>query len=182
MKPQPPQPVKLFVGLLYHQRDSLAQLCEALAERFSPIDYQSCEYEFALTGYYADEMGQPLHRQFLSFLKLIDPGEIAGIKIATNQLEDEMAGGKNRPVNVDPGYMDFHKVVLASAKYNGQKIYLAQGIYADPALRYAKGKFIAYGHTFPDFKVPLYHDTFLHIRSLYKEQLNTPAAPKGQMM
>lgn len=79
-----------------------------------------------------------------------------------------MAG--KRKINLGPGYMDFDKVVLASAKYNAQKIYLSQGIYADPTLWYEKGVFTACPFAFPDFKTDLYHKIFLHIRSLYKDR------------
>jgi hypothetical protein len=64
--------------------------------------------------------------------------------------------------------MDLNKVVLASAKYNGQKIYLDHGIYADPTLWYEKGSFHPYPYSFPDFKTGEYIETFIQIRALYK--------------
>jgi len=60
---------------------------------------------------------------------------------------------------------------LASAKYNYQKIYLRDGIYADPTLYYRKGRFIAADWTFPDFKSAVYENDFLQIRHIYKTQL-----------
>jgi len=64
--------------------------------------------------------------------------------------------------------MDVCKVILASAKYNGQKIYLTDGIYADPTLHYEKGHFHPYPWSFPDFKTGQYERTFTRIRELYK--------------
>lgn len=76
-------------------------------------------------------------------------------------------------VNLDVGYLDFHKLVLASAKYNGQKIYLDQGIYADPTLYFEGGQFHAFENTFPDFKSNTYHEVFLKIRNTYKAQIKS---------
>jgi hypothetical protein len=91
------------------------------------------------------------------------------IKIKTNEIEDLVAVKGKRKVNLDPGYMDFNKVILASAKYNGQKIYLDLGIYADPTLSFEKGNFNPYPYSFPDFKTGEYNETFLQIRALYKK-------------
>jgi hypothetical protein len=60
---------------------------------------------------------------------------------------------------------------LASAKYNGQKIYLNFGIYADLTLHYEKGNYYPYPWSFPDFKNGGYNQTFLRIREIYKLQL-----------
>lgn len=170
MKPSEPEPVKLFVGILYSDLTRLEQVMALLNERPGKIDYKSPEFEFTVSEYYREEMGWPIFRKFVSFLKLINPKELASIKITTNEIEERLSTEGKRPVNLDPGYMDYNKVVLASAKFNAQKIYLNHGIYADPTLWYEKGKFEPYPFAFPDFKTNLYEKTFLHIRALYKGQ------------
>jgi len=82
----------------------------------------------------------------------------------------EPPGGFYRKVNLDPGYLDYDKFVLASAKYNGQKIYLDCGIWADLTLHYEKGKFDPYPWSFPDFKSRMYDGAFLEMRRLYKDR------------
>lgn len=168
MKPSDPVPVKLFIGILYNNTDLLERALHLITTKFGEIDYRSPAFEFTITDYYKEEIGWPIHRKFISLKKLINPGEIARIKIATNQIEEQMAVAGKRKVNLDPGYMDYNKVILASAKYNSQKIYLDLGIYADPTLWYEKGEFKPYPFAFPDFKTDLYNTTFLHIRALYK--------------
>jgi hypothetical protein len=116
-------------------------------------------------------MGSPIHRIFISHEPLIRPGEIAQIKIETNSMEDELAIDEQRKVNIDPGYMDTCKVILASGKYNGPKVYLDRGVYADLTLYYEKGSFHPYPWSFPDFKTSQYDKTFLRIRELFKSQL-----------
>ena len=61
---------------------------------------------------------------------------------------------------------------LASAKYNGQKIYLGQGIYADLTLTFSGGQFHPLENTFPDFISGAYNEIILKFRNSYKSQLN----------
>jgi hypothetical protein len=168
MRPSVPDAVKLFVGALISDEDLFERTVEMLVREFGPVDHRSEPIPFDVTDYYQDEMGGPIQRVFLSFQELIDPGRLAEIKIATNRIEGELAVDGRRKVNLDCGYMDVCKVVLASAKYNGQKIYLGQGIYADPTLHYEKGHFEPYPWSFPDFKTGRYEKIFLKIRELYK--------------
>ena len=170
MKPAEPEPVKLFVAVLYSDAQLLQQTLDLLVKKFGGIDYKSPEFAFNITDYYRDEMGGPIFRKIISFTELINPKELAPIKIATNEIEDRLAVDGRRRVNLDPGYMDYNKVILASAKYNGQKIYLNLGIYADPTLWYERGEFRAYPYSFPDFKTGAYNAAFLHIRALFKGQ------------
>jgi hypothetical protein len=168
MKPSVPEPVKLFVGVLYSDKALLEKALEMLEDQLGPVDYRSEPMPFTVTDYYQEEMGGLILRIFLSFQRLMDPGRLAQIKIMTNEIEDQLAVDGQRKVNLDCGYMDVCKVVLASAKYNGQKIYLGRGIYADPTLHYEKGHFIPYPWSFPDFKTGQYEKVFLRIRELYK--------------
>ncbi len=173
MDPQKPEPVKLFHGILYSDKDILDLAMEKLSGKFSPIDYTSSVFPFEVSGYYRAEMGSPVFRVFISHELLIQPNELAGIKIATNRIEKQLALKGKRKVNIDSGYMDVNKAVLASAKYNGQKIYLDFGIYADLTLYYEKGKFYHYPWSFPDFRSGEYNQTFLKIRERYKVQHKT---------
>jgi hypothetical protein len=168
MRPSAPDPVKLFVGILYSDEELLEQAAQRLEEVHGPVDFRSAPVPFEVTDYYQEEMGGPISRLFVSFGELIDPGRLAEIKIGANKIENRLAVDGRRRVNLDPGYMDVCKVVLASAKYNGQKIYLADGIYADPTLHYEKGHFQPYPWSFPDFQTGQYEKIFLRIRELYK--------------
>ena len=73
-------------------------------------------------------------------------------------------------MNIDCGYIDYDKVVLASAKYNGNKIYLDYGIWADLTLFFEKGKFYPYPWSFPDFRSGMYDAVFVEMRTRYKLQ------------
>ena len=61
-------------------------------------------------------------------------------------------------------------MVLASFKFQGQKIYLGSRVWADLTLYYRKGGWSVFEWTFPDFKAGLYDKTLLEIRRIYKQQ------------
>lgn len=169
MQTETPKPVKLFVGVLVAPDVSLEKVQNLLESNFGPVDYRSKSFPFDITDYYEKEMGDNLSRLFFSFEKLIDPIEIALIKVRTNELEEEFVEDNLRKVNLDPGYMDTHKIILASAKYGAPKIYVGQGIYADPTLYYRKGRFHPYEWGFPDFRSGIYNTVLLEIRARYKK-------------
>jgi len=169
--PKPPLPVKLIIAALYSDENFLNAARDRLIQQFGPVDFTSPSLPFTLTDYYVPEMGAPIMRLFYGFEQLISPGKLARIKLTTNALEDELSFNGKRQVNLDPGYLDPDKLVLASAKYNGQKIYLADGIWADLTLRYEKGHFTAYPWSFADFRSGAYEKIFLRLREIYKAQL-----------
>lgn len=166
-----PEPVKLVVGTLYSSPEPLKESVRILQQCYGPTDMESVPFNFTVSDYYFPEMGSPLFRKFYSFAALIQPDRLAAIKTACNEIEDSLRTGGKRNVNLDPGYLDYDKLVLASAKYNGSKVYLAHGIWADLTLHYEKGNFRPYPWSFPDFKNDNYYQTLLSMRSIYKKQL-----------
>jgi len=171
MIPSLPKPVKLFIGALYSDTILLEQAMTDAGNAFSPVDSVSEDFSFANTTYYDIEMGTPIYRRFYSFEELVSPDILASAKLTTNAIEDRYADGKNRKVNLDVGYMDYDKIVLASAKYGIHKISIGSGIYADMALHYEKGKFFPFPWAFMDFRSEKYHPFFLSMRTIYKRQL-----------
>ncbi|MCD4655220.1 DUF4416 family protein [bacterium] len=180
-EPTSPQPVKLFTGVLCPHETILDDVRQQLEERFGEIDYVSDSFSFNLTDYYEPEMGPNIVRWFWSFRELIDPGILPAVKLFTNEVEKKFADGKsNRRVNLDPGYLDYYKMILASVKDRAQKIYLSQGIYADPTLYYLKGRWYPYDWSLPDFKPATYHPIFMKMRLLYRHNLRKLIQDSGQ--
>lgn len=171
MQPKPPVHVKLFSGVLYSDPNALNRAFALLEDAYGSIEYRSRDFTFDETDYYNTEMGTPIYRHFISFKNLITPDQIAQIKLECNHIETRVSPEQGRLVNLDPGYMDYDKVVLASAKYNGNKVYLNDGIWADLTLRFEQGQYLPYPWSFPDFKTNRYEDVFLEIRRLYKTQM-----------
>ena len=163
-------PVKLIVAALFVAQEKLTEAITLLEKQFGVVDYASESFDFIAAQYYAAEMGSPIRRKIFSFARLVDAAELAAIKLATNDIEEKLAGEGKRTVNLDSGYLDFDKLVLASMKKNAQKIYLGSGVWADMNLLYAKGKFTTFPWTFPDFAGGIYDKTLLRIREIYKSQ------------
>jgi len=166
-----PNPVKYFIGILYSQPGRLEQGLALIEKEFSPIDYKSKDYPFDVTDYYQAEMGSPIFRRIISLTELDDPIALSQAKLTTNAIEMQLATDARRKVNLDIGYLDYDKVVLASAKYGIHKIYIGSGIYADMALHYEKGRFSPYPWAFLDFRESHYYRDFMEIRIRYKQQM-----------
>jgi len=92
----------------------------------------------------------------------------------TNRLEARWstAHGQRR-VNIDPGYLDLAKVVLASTKDYNHRLYIGDGIFAEVTLCYRQHAFQAWAWTYPDYRVPTTLTFFHQLRELYKHQLGT---------
>lgn len=120
-------------------------------------------------NYYEEEMGLDLKRCVVGFKNLFEPWRLSELKEMTRQCESRFTIHDSRTINIDPGYVDLFKVVLASGKGGGQKICVAENVHAHTLLRYEKGKWISFEWSFPDFKSEIYHADLLKIRKSLKE-------------
>lgn len=171
-----PRPVKLFVGALTSLPALVTQVEDRLSVEFGPMDLQSGPYPFSDTHYYDLEMGTPIERYFFGFSGLNSPEALAAIKIKTNSIEELFAAENQqvaRPVNLDPGYLELAKVVLASTKNFYHRILLSDGIYAEVTLHYENGAWQPLPWTFPDFRSGRYNDFFTRLREKYRADLKT---------
>lgn len=178
-----PGPVKLFCGLLYGDA-RLAEMAGGLLQReFGRVDRVSREWPFEQTDYYRAECGPDLKRRFVGFETLIPPERLAEIKCRTGRIEQEIAcqgvAPFPRPVNLDPGYVDLSKLVLATTKDRAHRIYLGAGIFAEVTLQYVSGRWEPLPWTYPDYRQPAYHAFFLALRERLLEQRRALSMPVG---
>lgn len=146
-------------------------LWAALENRFGALDFKGGFAPFDATDYYREEFGGDLHRGFASFRGLFDPAGLPVFKRAAADLESAWSAGGKRSCNLDAGYLDADKLVLASYKRGPCKLYLSDGVYADMLLKYAKGRFESLPWAFPDFKDGRYDRSLLAIREKLKSEL-----------
>lgn len=163
--------VKLVVGTISGRTSLFDAAQRELSARFGPLDYESALMPWEFTDYYSRELGENLLRKFLGFEGLIDPERLAEIKLFTNQLEARFSEGGARRINLDPGYLDSAKLVLATTKDRDHRIYIGQGIFAEVTLHFQRGSFRAWEWTYSDYATPEYVAIFNQIRALYREQL-----------
>ena len=150
-EPQTAKPAKLIIGVFTPNKKKIENLALELLSQFGQIDLVSSWMDFNYTSYYEPEMGPHLVRRMFAFKRPIEQGELAAVKIATNQIEQAYSSGGRREANIDPGYMLPERFVLASGKNFSHRIYIGLGIYADLTLIYQKGSFQKLPWTYPDY-------------------------------
>jgi len=165
------KPVKLIMGIIARDENIIKESDPSLKNFWGEIDVRSSVISFDLTDYYEEEMGKNLLRQWWSFEKLISPDEIAEHKIKTNEIEKKLSVDNRRKINLDPGYIDSAKLVLASTKNYSHRIYLRNGIYAEVTLIYEKNAFHSLSWTYPDYKIEVASHFFSEVRARYLEQI-----------
>ena len=165
-------PVKLICAFLFKDEKNADKIQKVMENQYGPIDFKSNSFPFAFSDYYKPEMGPLLFKQFVSFANLLDPCQLSLIKVITNDIEDAEAQQQKRLINIDPGYLELSKLVLASTKNFSHRVYIGNGIYGDIQLVWRHGKFQENPWTYPDYKQPLAHNFFTQVRNdLHKKIL-----------
>ena len=167
-----PSKAKLIAALLWNEAVNISEVYARLEKEWGPIDAYSAVYDFIHTGYYKDEFGERLKKQFVSFERLVDINTIPDIKILGNELENGFHTGQNRAVNIDPGYIANAKLVMPTTKNLPHRVYIGKNIYADLQLIYKKPTFQTILWTFADYKEPFNLEFFNKVRDRYMEQLS----------
>lgn len=176
-EPSEPRPVKLIAGLLAGDEAGILSGLEKLKGEFGSTDLLSKTVPFDTTDYYGEEMGETLVRRWASFAMLVDPGRLAEVKLATNEMERTLArrDGKRR-INIDPGYVTLGNLVLATTKDCAHRVYIGKGIYAEVTLIWARGEFRELAWTYPDYLTPVARDFFRRVRQRYRYRLRAGGA------
>ncbi len=169
--------------MLSHDTTLFNELGQKLSDIFGPVDLESPVWPWEHTTYYQKEMGAGLKRKFIFFENLINPGDIAEIKLKTIELEKQhlndnppsppfakgrMGGLAGRRINLDPGYLDSAKLVLVSTKDFSHRMYLDKGIYGEVTLIYSNNNYQTLPYTFPDYRTETYFDIFRKARDIFK--------------
>src|SRR5215510_13404564 len=176
-----PAQVKLFCALLVAPTISLNEVEPVLEQTYGTIVLRTPPLPFTQTTYYEREMGPHLTRLYVAFDPLISIATLATVKHTTNGLEAmwSTAQGQRR-VNIDPGYLDLAKVVLASTKDHSHRLYIGDGIFAEVTLRYRQHTFQPWEWTYPDYRVPATLTFFHQLREVYQRQLRRSfSSPPG---
>src|SRR5215467_4507809 len=116
--PREPKPVKYFIALLSYEPGLITAIEDDLTAILGTVDCRSEVLSWTASMYYEKEMGPGLLRRFVAFELLAAPNTLADIKMATQRIEEnhrhEAPSPLGRKINLDPGYIESTKVVLAS--------------------------------------------------------------------
>lgn len=173
IKPTPPA---LQLAAVFSSDFGAIEWAKARIEAsWGPIALSSSPFEHAETGYYVEEMGQPIVKQFFVVAGLFDPACLSDRKVQSNDWEQQLSSSGQfsvaRPVNIDPGYLMLGKLVLASTKDRAHRIYLRDGIYAEECLYYVGG-WQSRPWTYPDYQRTDYQQFFTEARELLKQTIS----------
>jgi hypothetical protein len=170
-------PALLLLAAFSRYRDALHWARDRAADTWGPAALESEPFDFTETNYYAATMGTGLRKMFFAFDGPLDPGELADVKLRTNDWEKQYAAEAShpepRPLNLDPGYLTLAKLVLASTKDHAHRIYLGRGIYAEITLSFRAHRWQAHELTYADYRREDYQRFFSacreHLHCLERE-------------
>ncbi len=159
--------VKPIIAILTSNEKLRSDAIVDLEQSIGSVDFIGSAHPFIHTEYYEPEMGADLKRNIISFNLTIEAYELANIKNKTCEIEEKFKTNGNRNINIDPGYLSLHQVVLASNKGGGHMLMISKNVYVDFLLWYNKG-WQSLPWTYPDFKDRTYFDEFEKIRKMFK--------------
>lgn len=145
---------KLIVGVIYNDPEILKEAMKILTEEFGEIEDCCEEFSFSeeFSTYYDEEIGGEGRRRIYSFKNTVDPSRQAEIKKRTNEIEAQFSVDGNRKINLDPGFINHGRLMLATTKNAGFRIPLADGIYTELTLFYARGEWHKLPWTYRDYQ------------------------------
>lgn len=171
------EPEKLIVGVIYHDPSVYEAAMKQLVEAFGEIDDMTEEFSFSgeFSTYYDEEIGGEGLRRIYSFKTLVDPTKQAQIKTLTNEMEKGFStpDGK-RLINIDPGFVNTGRVMLATTKMIGFRIPLSDGICTEMTLFWARGAWHSLPWTYRDYQSEKVQNFLTRVRKTYLKQRKTP--------
>lgn len=166
-------PVLLMVSVIRSRGSDLPAVRSALEPVFGPIGLESEQFPFDLSDYYREEMGTDLVRTWHCFTGLCGAEFLPDWKHSCVEIEERLSKGGSRVYNLDPGYLDHGKLVLASFKGAPDKLYMGRGVWAHTCLRFRFGDFCAPDHSFPDFADGRFNGFMKRAKGHYRELLKS---------
>jgi hypothetical protein len=152
-----PKPVLLFMAVFSSDSTAFDWVRKRAEAQWGPLARESEPFAVeAFTDYYAATMGETLPKRLWTFENLISPDMLPKIKCLTNDWETEFKSVSicpaERPLNIDPGYIDLGKLILASTKDHAHRIYLSDGIFAETTLMYTQKQWKSLPWTYPVYQ------------------------------
>ncbi|MEO0070368.1 MAG: DUF4416 family protein [candidate division WOR-3 bacterium] len=147
------KPARLIIGILARHPDLINQVQPVLTQEFGPIIVKSPNLSWNFSRYYEDELGPDITRCWVCHSPLVAPDSLLAFKKRTITIENAFRDEQGRrTLNLDPGILTLHNLVLATTKDYAHRVCLGEGIYAEVTLIYHKGRFEPLLWTYPDYK------------------------------
>lgn len=163
-----PKPALVVASVLSRDLSSTNAAIQAVAEKVGGLSYVSEALPFPWTSYYSGELGESPVRRIIALGRDGDSAGLATLKRTTCRLEVALGRpGAPREVNIDPGVLNEHQLVVASTKPRAHRIHVGQGIFADLMLVARGGGGLApLPWTYPDYADDTVRTIFDGLRAL----------------
>ena len=163
---------KLIVGVIYNDKEIYDKALKMLTDEFGEVDGESERFSFSreFSDYYDEELGGEGQRVIFSFRDCVDPSRQAEIKERTNEMEKELSRDGNRLINLDPGFINHGRLMLATTKNAGFRIPLKNGIYTELTLFWAKGAWHKLPWSYRDYQSERVQSFITKVRNRYLKQ------------
>ena len=173
---------KMIIGVIYHDPEILDRALEILTSEYGEYDLVSEEFSFSkeFSTYYDSEIGGEGRRRIYSFKNTVDPSRQAEIKKRTNEIEALFSVDGNRKINLDPGFINHGRLMLATTKNAGFRIPLEDGIYTELTLFFARGEWHKFPWSYRDYQSPLVQSFLTKVRTLYLAERRAEKKQKGE--
>ena len=161
---------KLIIGVIYNDKEVYEKAIARLVREFGEIDGESEHFSFSreFSDYYDGELEGEGQRVILSFRDTVSPDRQAEIKLLTNSIEIELSEGhEGRLINLDPGFINHGRLMLATTKKAGFRIPLRDGIYTELTLFYARGQWQRLPWTYRDYQSERVQRFITEVRKSY---------------
>ena len=160
---------KLIVGVIYSDKEIFERAMKMLTDAFGEVDDVCEEFSFSeeFSNYYDDELGGEGLRRIYSFKEHVDASRQAEIKELTNEFERILSVEGNRKINLDPGFINHGRLMLATTKKAGFRIPLKNGIYTELTLFYARGEWHKFPWTYRDYQSEKVQKFLTRVRNKY---------------
>ena len=170
-----PKPVLLIMAVFSAEPSAFDWVRKRAETQWGALALESAPFPFeTFTDYYVKSMGETLPKRLWAFDNLISPDVLPKIKCVTNDWEADFKsfadGSVERPLNIDPGYIDLGKLILASTKDHAHRIYLSDGIFAETTLMYTQKQWKSLPWTYPDYQSADYQTFLTQCRNFLKSK------------
>ena len=175
---KPPSLARYFFAIATSEAEIHRESEGLIAEELGSLDIRSEIVTFSdFSTYYDQEFGGQCWKYLIALKEPLPVDQIVRIKLFTEKIETELAqkteGGRQRTVNIDPGFVTGWQVVLASVKIHSHRIYLDRGVYCELTLLYRDKAFQSFPWTYRDYQSPPFIDFLKRLRGEYVRRIQS---------